>query len=1055
MAKKSKIVQPDSDEAVQMGLFSATNLGDLSRLKDYPPVYRDIDGFKKVIAGVTDMCGLDFEFNPATLKPTVIGVSNYTECAAIFYTQEIMEWLETERKSRGFRYSGHAVLTADRQVLEKSVKSETTLATWSDSMLTFWLANADLCKNPGKEVDEEGGLGFMGLGTMVSLTTDLPHHKTHRGRDCEELICPRCLRGESLVFMADGTTRRIADLTTNRVQDNVLAFDGKKLVPARITNWFKSPQNNRKFVRVSYTSAIRGGHHSDKSGVVLTEDHKVLTRRGWIAAGELLVDDRIATGTNEYSENAQKILPGLLLGDSNSRKSKLTLVHGSEQLQYLKLKSKVFGDVPIVARGDWAFYCDIPGTPFGLEVGNEFRTNWSSWLCRNFNLESAAIWFLDDGSLHKYQGVISVASYEETEIQFLVALLGSVIPEGRVTYRINDTSTKRRRVIYLNSEAMAWFSSAISAMVPPCLRYKIAHPRVVNTLRDFNSELWEPGEVRPYYAPAVTYPETGRINYRTGKEEDQTVHCIEVEGYHNFLTVGGIVQNCDVRGYCAIDAYGGLLGDVKSRSDLHAFGVPVRAIQFQHEIQELSHKMSAYGVNVDREYVKTLAAGMVEEQEKLFPSEGEEGFTFNPRSPKAITDWGKANKIYFPGTDKDNVQTILEKMAADYGYAGDKFDEIRELLDNDFDKLDPILNTVYRLYTYKILGKGVSSWFDDRYFGSDNLLHPRFVVTGTSTGRFSSSRPNYQNIPKRGWGKRVRRAFVPRDPNNVLVESDFSQLELRVCLYLAGVDQSIIGHDAFSWLVSKSEGLFDKAAQRYGGKARDIAKSMSHAGNYLEGLRLLEPTELDYARVKSEIAAGALRVYHPKYMPGLKKEWTYCGKIVSFTGSNLAQRLFKSKTFENRKKALEIQEDVYFATFNQIRGWQQSTLAATEGTDIVKSPAGRFLRLNDTPEKNAKITVAFLGQGVGASHMQSIMLQYYKRYGTVFLGSIHDALLAEFPLAEGYRNIYDFMKEMEHETPLLPGFSCPCKIEVGRHWGAMEELQETAGELFLGKEKVK
>ena len=217
---------------------------------------------------------------------------------------------------------------------------------------------------------------------------------------------------------------------------------------------------------------------------------------------------------------------------------------------------------------------------------------------------------------------------------------------------------------------------------------------------------------------------------------------------------------------------------------------------------------------------------MAEEQEKLFPSEGEEGFLFNPRSPKAILEWGKENKIFFPSADKDSVQTVLEKEAANHGYVGDKFDEIREQLDVDSENLDPTLGIIYRLYTYKILGKGIESWFNDRYFGNDGLLHPRFVGTGTSTGRFSSSRPNYQNIPKRGWGKRVRRAFVPRNPSSLLVEADFSQLELRVCLYLAGVDQSVIGADAFSWLVTQSGGLFDKAAQRYGGKPRDIAKSI-------------------------------------------------------------------------------------------------------------------------------------------------------------------------------------------------------------------------------------
>ena len=702
MAKKNRIVQPGDNEAVQLGLFSAANTGDIHRMADYPKVYRDEEGFKKVVSEVTDMCGLDFEFNTRTLKPTVIGVSNYVECAAVWFTPEILAWLESERKARGFIYSGHAVLTADRQVLETAAGGPTELTDWSDSMLTFWMANADLCKAPGKETDEEGGLGFMGLGTMGSLTTDLPHHKTCRGRNCEELICPR----------------------------------------------------------------------------------------------------------------------------------------------------------------------------------------------------------------------------------------------------------------------------------------------------------------------------------------------------H------------DVRGYCAVDAFVGLLGDRRSRQDLEKYLVPSEAITFTHELQEVAKLMQDLGVYIDREYVASLGAKMAEQQEKLFPAKGEEGYIFNPRSPKEVSDWFRERKVYLASTDKDNVQTALEKLAAEHGFTAERFEDLRERLAAE-ENLDPTLDALFRLYTYKVLGKGTDSWFHAKYFDKAGLVHPRFVTTGTSTGRFSSASPNFQNCPKRGWGKLVRKAVVPRDPGNIIVEADYSQLELRICLYLAGVDQSVIGEDAFSWLVSKSGGLFDKAAQRYGGKPRDIAKSVSHGSNYLEGLRLIPPDELTYARTKNEIVAGALRVYHPDYTDRVTAPWVFGGKIVAFTGSNLAQRLFGSKTLESRKKALEIQEDIYFAAFPQIRRWQQEVTVAGDLRGYAAAPTGRFLRLNDMPEKNMKLIVAFLGQGVGASHMQAKIVQYYKERGLVFMCTIHDALVREFPLAGGYAAIYDQMQFMAEATPLLPGFTCPIKIEVGKTWGAMEELFKHSGRLYVGEEKKK
>jgi hypothetical protein len=193
-------------------------------------------------------------------------------------------------------------------------------------------------------------------------------------------------------------------------------------------------------------------------------------------------------------------------------------------------------------------------------------------------------------------------------------------------------------------------------------------------------------------------------------------------------------------------------------------------------------------------------------------------------------------------------------------------------------------------------------------------------------------------------------------------------------------------------------------------------------------------------------------------MPDLREPWTFRGKIVGFTGGNLAQRLFGSKSFENRRKALEIQEDIYFAAFREIRYWQQRVLRKVEDHGYVSSPAGRFLRLNDTPEKDAKVAIAFLGQGVGASHVQAVMLEYWRRHQQVFFAQIHDALCGEFSLSGGYRPIYTRMKEMEMETDLLPGFTCPCKVEVGTDWGSMKELEEIDGRLHLiyeTPEKVK
>ena len=71
-------------------------------------------------------------------------------------------------------------------------------------------------------------------------------------------------------------------------------------------------------------------------------------------------------------------------------------------------------------------------------------------------------------------------------------------------------------------------------------------------------------------------------------------------------------------------------------------------------------------------------------------------------------------------------------------------------------------------------------------------IHTSFIQWGTATGRLSSRDPNLQNIPVRSdLGKKIRAAFVPQDPENVILAVDYSQIELRMLAHLSG-DQALI-----------------------------------------------------------------------------------------------------------------------------------------------------------------------------------------------------------------------------------------------------------------------
>ena len=89
---------------------------------------------------------------------------------------------------------------------------------------------------------------------------------------------------------------------------------------------------------------------------------------------------------------------------------------------------------------------------------------------------------------------------------------------------------------------------------------------------------------------------------------------------------------------------------------------------------------------------------------------------------------------------------------------------------------------------YRMLTKLKSTYADGllKVIGPDGRIHTTFQNMVTATGRLSSTEPNLQNIPVRTeLGAEIRKMFVPR-PGWVLVDADYSQIELRVLAHVAG-----------------------------------------------------------------------------------------------------------------------------------------------------------------------------------------------------------------------------------------------------------------------------
>lgn len=98
----------------------------------------------------------------------------------------------------------------------------------------------------------------------------------------------------------------------------------------------------------------------------------------------------------------------------------------------------------------------------------------------------------------------------------------------------------------------------------------------------------------------------------------------------------------------------------------------------------------------------------------------------------------------------------------------------------------PIVNAVLE---YRQLTKLKSTYVDGLLKvinQSDGRIHSHFQQTATATGRLSSVDPNLQNIPVRTeLGRELRKMFVAQDENHVLIDADYSQIELRVLAHIA------------------------------------------------------------------------------------------------------------------------------------------------------------------------------------------------------------------------------------------------------------------------------
>lgn len=159
-------------------------------------------------------------------------------------------------------------------------------------------------------------------------------------------------------------------------------------------------------------------------------------------------------------------------------------------------------------------------------------------------------------------------------------------------------------------------------------------------------------------------------------------------------------------------------------------------------------------------------------------------------------------------------------------------------------------------------------------------LHTSYNQTIAATGRLSSTDPNLQNIPIRTEeGKQIRKAFIPRDDNYVLMAADYSQIELRILAHYA---EDAVLIKAFK----EGEDIHARtAAEVYSVALADVTQAMRRAAktaNFaiiygVSAYGLSQQTEMDVAGAKEFIDR-----YFSRY-PGIR---TYLEETKRFAKAN-------------------------------------------------------------------------------------------------------------------------------------------------------------------------
>jgi DNA polymerase-1 len=410
--------------------------------------------------------------------------------------------------------------------------------------------------------------------------------------------------------------------------------------------------------------------------------------------------------------------------------------------------------------------------------------------------------------------------------------------------------------------------------------------------------------------------------------------------------------------------------------ELHKNKLIQLAESVEYPLIDTLSEMELAGFNLDidtlKEFEIQLDKEIIEIQKEIYSLAGEE---FNIASPKQL------GIILF---EKLKVSSNT-RMTKTKQYSTSE--EVLQRLKSEHPIIGLILD--YRSVT-KLQSTYVSALpkMVDKVTGR---IHTSFSQTIAATGRLSSMNPNLQNIPIREErGREIRKAFIPRNQDYILVSADYSQIELRLMAHMSNDEHM--------------QEAFNHGADIHRSTAAKIYK--------------VSPDE-----VTREMRSNA--------------KTANFGIIYGISAFGLSQRLNIP-----RSEAKEL-IDSYFVSFPSVKEYMDKCIEEAKKTGYVTTLFGRRRYLPDIHSSNSVVrgiaernAINSPIQGTAADiikiAMNRIHVRLREEFKTKMILQVHDELVFDVYKPE----LENIKKLVKHEMENAISLSVPLEVEIdsGRNW---------------------